>query len=318
MDVLRTPAERFVGLEDFPFEPHHATLGGGLQLHYVDTGPAAGETVVLLHGQPTWSYLYRHVIPVLADRGYRVMAPDLIGYGRSDKPASRSDYSVRAHIGWLHEWFTQLDLNGVTLVAQDWGGPLGLGVLRRDPTRFARVVATNTVLHTADESLQGALTWACHSDADGHVVVEPSLLDYQRMTQELGAFRPSLFVQGATVTDVSSAALAAYDAPFPDETYCAGARQLPLLMGLTPGSSCARENQKTLAALADWKGPFLTAFSDCDPSTNGWQHVFQALIPGSVGQLHRTITDAGHFVQEDKGAVLGQIVAQFMSDNPIP
>jgi haloalkane dehalogenase len=318
MDVLRTPAECFDGLEDFPFEPHYATVGRGVQLHYVDVGPVTGQTVVLLHGQPTWSYLYRHVIPVLADQGFRIIAPDLIGFGRSDKPIRRTDYSVRAHIGWLHGLFTQLDLNAVTLVVQDWGGPIGLGVLRRDPTRFARVLATNTVLHTADHALRGALTWACHTDVDGRVGVEPSLLDYQRMTQELETFRPSLFVQGATVSDLPPAVLDAYDAPFPDETYCAGARQLPLLMGLSPGSGCARENQKTLAALASWTGPLLTAFSDSDPSTNGWQHVLQARMPGSAGQAHQTIAHAGHFVQEDRGAELGPVVARFMRDNPLP
>ncbi|HEX3793786.1 MAG TPA: haloalkane dehalogenase [Acidimicrobiales bacterium] len=318
MEVLRTPRSRFDDLADFPFDPAFITLRDELQMHYVEAGPVDGEPVVLLHGQPTWSYLYRHVMPVLAEHGFRALAPDLIGYGQSDKPASRSAYSVRNHIGWLHEFFEQLDLEGVTMVVQDWGGPVGLAVLARDPDRMARVVATNTVLHTADRSLEGALTWACHSDSTGHVVVESALLDYQRLTQELPEFHPSLFVQGATVSEVGDEALAAYDAPFPDETYCAGPRQLPLLMGLSPGSSCARQNQKTLAALAGFDRPFLTAFSDSDPSTAGWERIFQERIPGTAGQAHTTIAGAGHFVQEDQGTELGRIVVQFARDNPIP
>jgi haloalkane dehalogenase len=316
MQCLRTPEERFADLPDFPFTPHYEELSGGLRMHHVDEGPPRGEVIVLLHGQPTWSYLYRTMIPVLSARGHRVIAPDLIGFGRSDKPTRRTDHSIRAHITWLAELFDALALTDITLVVQDWGGPFGLGVLSRQPERFRRVVATNTVLHTADPSLAGQLTWACHAMPDGTVAVEPSLLDYQRITQEVYPFLPSLFVQGATVRDLSDAELAAYDAPFPDETFCAGPRQLPLLMGLTPGSACARQNRRTMEALASFDRPFLTAFSDGDPSTRGWERIFEEYVPGAAGQAHCLIGGAGHFLQEDKGPELALGVARFMGGDP--
>jgi haloalkane dehalogenase len=316
MDVVRTPDQRFADLPDYPFEPHYVTVGSSLRMHYVDTGPGDGEPVLLLHGQPTWSFLYRKVIPVLASAGYRAIAPDLIGFGRSDKPTQRAAYSVQAHTQWLLDFLEAVDLTGITLVVQDWGGPIGLGALARVPERFARVVAANTVLHTADASLAGALRWACHSLPDGRVALEPALLDYQRLTQELPDFRPSLFVQGATEGDVPPRVLDAYDAPFPDEAYCAGARQFPVLMGLTPGSECARQNRRTLTALQSFTRPFLTAFSDGDPSTQGWADVLRAGTPGAAGQPHTVIAGAGHFLQEDKGAELGQVIASFVTARP--
>jgi haloalkane dehalogenase len=317
MEFARTPEECFADLTDYPFEPHYRTLECGLRLHYVDVGPPDGEPIVLLHGQPTWSYLYRTVIPVLVANGYRAIAPDLIGFGRSDKPTSRTEYSVRAHTRWLSELLDYAAPTNVTLVVQDWGGPFGLGVLARHPEQFARVVAANTVLHTADPSLAGALEWACHATADGRVVLEQALVDYQRMTQELPEFQPSLFVQGATRHDVAPDVLNGYDAPFPDESYCAGARQLPLLMGLTPGSQCARQNQRTLDALKEFRRPFLTAYSDGDPSTRGWEAVLRQAVPGAEGQDHVVITEAGHFLQEDQGPQLGQAIVAFARANPL-
>jgi haloalkane dehalogenase len=293
------------------------TLRDGVQMHYVDEGPPGGQPVLLLHGQPTWSYLYRTVIPVLTAAGLRAIAPDLIGFGRSDKPTSRADYTVRSHTAWLGELVDQLELTAVTLVAQDWGGPIGLGVLARAPHRFGRVVAANTALHTADASLAGALAWPCHSTPEGDVVVAQSLLDYQRMTQELPHLQPSLFVQGATVGEVDADVLAAYDAPFPDESCCAGARQFPLLMGLTPGSAAARQNRRTMEALGAFDGPFLTSFSDGDPSTAGWDTVLQRLVPGARQQPHAVVHGAGHFLQEDKGPEFGAVIARFVEDNPL-
>ncbi len=279
---------------------------------YVEDGPRNGEPVLLLHGQPTWSYLYRAVLPVLASRGLRAIAPDLIGFGRSDKPAARPAYTVRAHTAWVAELVTGLELSSATLVVQDWGGPLGLGALVKDPSRFARIVATNTALHTAEAGRSGQLEWACHSTDDGNVAVEPMLLDYQRMTQEVTPFRPSLFVQGATMTDLPDDVCAAYDAPFPDEAHCAGPRQLPLLMGLTPHSAGARHNRKILDHLASAPQPLLTAFSDGDPGTRGWEGVLQAEAAGAAGQPHCTIAGAGHFVQEDRGPELASVIADFV------
>jgi haloalkane dehalogenase len=316
MDVVRTPDERFTDLPGYPFEPRYVAVGSGLRMHYVDEGPLSGPTVLLLHGQPTWSYLYRTVIPVLVAGGCRAIAPDLIGFGRSDKPAARTDYSVRGHTRWLSEFIQAIDLTDATLVVQDWGGPVGLGALARAPERFRGVVAANTVLHTADPSLAGALGWACHTTGDGLVAVEPALLDYQRMTQEIVDFQPSLFVQGATQSEVPQEVLDAYDAPFPDELSCAGARQFPVLMGLTAGSECARQNRRTLDALSSFRRPFLTAFSDGDPATQGWDAVLRAAVPGAAGQSHRVIAGAGHFLQEDRGPELGQTIIDFLAANP--
>jgi haloalkane dehalogenase len=248
--------------------------------------------------------------------GLRVVAPDMIGYGRSDKPTRRADYSVRGHIDTLVELLGALDLGAVTLVVQDWGGPVGLGAARRVPERMARLVAANTALHTASPELAGQLAWACHSNDDGTVAIESALLDYQRMTQELSPFSPGLFVQGASATTLSDQVCAAYDAPFPSEEFCAGARQLPLLMGLTPNSAAARENAKIFDFLAASHLPLLTAFSDGDPSTRGWESVLQVSTPGAQGQAHCTIAGAGHFLQEDQGPALAAAIIDVVERTP--
>ena len=316
VQIVRTPEERFRDLPGFPFTPRRAELPDGLGMHYVDEGPADAEVVLLLHGQPTWSYLYRTVVARLAELGLRAVAPDLIGFGRSDKPLDRAAYTVQAHVDWLAQFVATLGLSGVTLVVQDWGGPLGLGLLDAAPGLTRRVVAANTVLHTADPALAGRLAWPCHANPDGTVTVAQMLLDYQRLTQELTPFRPSLFVQGATVSDVPDAVLAAYDAPFPDEGFCAGPRQLPLLMGLTPDSACARLNRRTMQTLAAFDGPFVTAFSDGDPATRGWAEVLQAHVPGAAGQAHVTIANGGHFLQEDCGPRLADVIARVVGATP--
>jgi haloalkane dehalogenase len=317
MDFVRTPDRRFNDLVGYPFDPRYVDLSDGLRMHYVDEGPRGGEPVLLLHGQPTWSYLYRTMIPILAAQGLRAVAPDMIGFGRSDKPTVRSEYSVRRHTDWLLELITKLSLHRITVLVQDWGGPIGLGALAAEPSRFSRVVASNTALHTADPALAGQLEWDCHADAEGNVVVEPTLLDYQRMTQEVSPFRPSLFVQGATASNLSDEVCGGYDAPFPDEPSCAGARQLPLLMGLTPNSAAARHNRRILEYLGSAAQPLLTAFSDGDPGTRGWDGVLQDRAKGAVGQAHRTIGGAGHFVQEDRGATLAEAILEFVGSNPL-
>ena len=316
MERLRTPDARFAELPGFPFMPRYAELPDGLRMHYVDEGPRDGETVLLLHGQPTWSYLYRTTAARLAALGLRVVAPDLIGFGRSDKPAARTAHSVRAHVDWLAAFVHSAGLDGITAVVQDWGGPLGLGVLAGEPARFRRVVAANTALHTAGPELAGRLAWACHSGDDGAMTVEPALLDYQRLTQELTPFRPSLFVQGATASVPPHDVLAGYDAPFPSEDFCAGPRQLPLLMGLTPSSACARLNVRTMYVLSRFARPFLTAFSDGDTATAGWAEVLQSHVPGARGLQHPTIAGAGHFLQEDRGQALADVIAGFVGSTP--
>ena len=316
MELVRTPEERFADLPGFPYEPRYADLPAGIRMHHVDVGPPGAETVLLLHGQPTWGYLYRAVIEGLTGRGLRAVVPDLIGFGRSDKPLARTAHSIQAHVEWITQFADLLGLTRLTLVVQDWGGPLGLGLMTARPGLVRRVVASNTALHTADASLAGRLAWACHATAEATVTVEPALLDYQRLTQELMPLQPSLFVQGATASTVPDAVLAAYDAPFPDERFCAGPRQLPLLMGLTPSSACARLNRRTMEALARFEGPFLTAFSDGDPGTGGWAEVLQAHVPGAAGLTHVTIRGAGHFVQEDRGAELADAVATLVAATP--
>jgi haloalkane dehalogenase len=285
-------------------------------MHYVDEGPRDGEVVLLLHGQPTWSFLYRIVIERLSALGLRAVAPDLIGFGRSDKPVERTAHTVRAHVGWLTDFVHATGLRGVTAVVQDWGGPFGLGVLAAEPERFRGAVAANTALHTADPELAGRLFWTCHANDDGSVTVEQTLLDYQRLTQEVVPFRPSLFLQGATVSELGTSVLAAYDAPFPSEAFCVGPRQLPLLMGLTPGSACARLNRRTLTALGRLDLPFLTAFSDGDPGTAGWAEVLQSHVPGAAGRGHVTLAGAGHFLQEDRGRELADVIARFVATTP--
>jgi haloalkane dehalogenase len=311
--VLRTPDVRFDHLPGHPFEPRYVTLPGGLRMHYVDEVAGAGaETVLLLHGQPTWSYLYRSVVARLVERGLRAVAPDLIGFGRSDKPVAPTAHSVKAHVDWTAQFTEALGLEGVTLVVQDWGGPIGLGALAVRPVLARRVVATNTALHTADASLAGRLAWPVHDNGDGSVTVDQMLLDYQRLTQDLTPLRPSLFVQGATVSDVPAAVLSAYDAPFPDDSYAAGPRRLPALMGTTPHSECARINRGSVESLRASGLPLLTAFSDGDPGTAGWAEVLAEWIPGAAGRRHVSIAGAGHFLQEDRGPELADVVAEFV------
>ena len=317
MDVLRTPDHRFVDLPAFPFEPHYVeVVAEGLEplrMHFVDEGPRVGPVALLLHGQPTWSYLYRHVIPVLVDSGVRVIAPDLIGYGRSDKPTFGPDYTFARHIEWVRSLVTGLDLRDITLVAQDWGGPIGLSVLAAEPDRFSRVVAANTILHTADPALADRLTWAVHGLGEGRVVLEESLVDYLLYTQRAPELVASLFVGGATTTELSTEVLAAYDAPFPDGSYTAGMRQMIALLPLTRNDVGARIGRRTMRALEAWDKPFVTAYSADDPATRGWETVFQERVPGAKGQPHVTIAGAGHFLQEDAGAELGQVVAELIA-----
>jgi haloalkane dehalogenase len=314
--ILRTPDECFADLPGYPFEPHYAeVVAEGLEpirMHYVDEGPADGPVALLLHGQPTWSYLYRKVVPVLVEQGIRVIAPDNIGFGRSDKPADATDYTFARHIEWTHSLVTQLDLTDITLVAQDWGGPIGFSVLAADPDRFARVVAANTILHTADPGLAGKVEWAVHGEGESRVVIEEGLLDYLLYTQRAPELRASDFVGAATTKPLAPEVLAAYDAPFPDPSLTAGLRQMTALLPLTRNDPGARIGRRTMRALEEWERPFVTCYSDGDPATRGWETVFQERVPGAAGSSHHTIEDAGHFLQEDAGAQLGRVVAEAM------
>ncbi|MGH9016769.1 MAG: haloalkane dehalogenase [Acidimicrobiales bacterium] len=320
MEVARTPDERFVDLPGYGFPPCYVEVGsmaaGPLRMHYVEAGPPDADPVVLLHGQPTWSYLYRRVIEKVAAAGHWVIAPDLIGFGRSDKPTDRFAYTFAHHVDWVAGFVEALDLRRISLVVQDWGGPIGLAVLARSPERFARVVASNTILHTADPALEGRIRWAAHGLGESRVVLEEALVDYVALTQRAPVLRAGDFVAFATASAVAPEVLAAYDAPFPDERYQAGMRQFPSLIPLTRNDPGAAINRATWDVLERFEGPFVTAFSDGDMAIAGWDTVFQERIPGARGQAHTVITGAGHFVQEDKGPELADVIVAFLEATP--
>jgi haloalkane dehalogenase len=294
MDVLRTPDDRFANLPGYPFAPHYVTVGDGLRVHYVDEGPRGVPAVLMLHGEPSWSYLYRKMIRRVAAAGHRVVAPDLVGFGRSDKPVRREDYTYQRHVDWMHAVIEALDLRGITLVCQDWGGLIGLRLVAEHPDRFWRVVAANTFLPTGDRP------------------AGPAFLAWQKYSQETPDFHVGGIVRGGCVTDLAPEIVAAYDAPFPDDRYKAGARQFPLLVPTSPEDPAARRNREAWETLARWERPFLTAFSDSDPITAGADRILQQAIPGAKGQPHTTITGAGHFLQEDKGEELAEVVQRFI------
>lgn len=287
MEALTTPDERFEDLVGFPFEPRYTDIddgqGGMLHMHHVTAGPPDGRIVLLLHGEPSWSYLYRRMIPPLAEAGLRPMAPDLIGFGKSDKPAARSDYTYQRHVDWAKAWCEAQDLDRAVLFCQDWGGLIGLRLVAEMPERFSAVAAANTGLPTGDHPPTEAFDqWLSYS-------------------QTVSEFPVGRVVNGGCVTELSDDVVAAYEAPFPDETYKAGARAFPALVPVTPDDPASAANRAAWESLMTWERPFLTLFSDSDPITAGVDGVFQKRIPGAAGQPHDTIKGAGHFLQEDQG-----------------
>jgi haloalkane dehalogenase len=300
MDTLRTPDGRFENLPAYTFAPHYVDVpdadGGSLRVHYLDEGPRQGPAVLLLHGEPSWSYLYRTMIPVLTAAGLRCIAPDLVGFGRSDKPAAREDYTYQRHVDWMRAaLFNELDLRGVTLVGQDWGGLIGLRLVAENEDRFDRVVAANTFLPTGDRD------------------PGPAFLAWQKYSQEVPEFPTGRIVSGGCVTTLPDSVIAAYDAPFPDQTYTAGARAFPLLVPTRPDDPASAANRAAWEVLSRWTKPVLTAFSDQDPITRGADRYLQSQIPGAAGQAHTTIAGGGHFLQEDKGDELAAVVAAFVA-----
>lgn len=293
MTVLRTPDDRFAVLPGYAFAPHYLDADG-LRVHYVDEGPRDARPVLMLHGEPSWSYLYRKMIPIVTAAGHRVIAPDLIGFGRSDKLAAREEYTYQRHVDWMRTVLTGLDLRDVTLMCQDWGGLLGLRLVAEHPERFARVVAANTFLPTGDTP------------------AGPAFLAWRKYSQETPRFHVGGIVQGGSATTLPPEVVAAYDAPFPDDTYTAGARQFPLLVPITPDDPAAAANRAAWDVLRRFEKPFLTAYSDRDPVTAGSDVLLQREIPGAKGQPHRTISGGGHFLQEDCGAELARVVVEFI------
>jgi haloalkane dehalogenase len=299
MEVYRTPDDRFNQLPGFGWPPSYADVpdgdGGTLRMAYVDAGPADAPVALLLHGEPSWSFLYRHVIRVLSEAGVRCVAPDLVGFGRSDKPLASSDHTFARHVEWVRALaFDHLDLSDVTLVGQDWGGLIGLRLVAEHPERFARVVAANTGLPTGDFDMP-KIWWMFHD-----AVAKAPVLDVGRL------------VAAGCVRGMADEVRAAYDAPFPTEESKAGPRVMPTLVPVRPDDPAAPANRLAWTALGEWQRPFLTAFSDSDPITGGMDGILQQHVPGAGGLEHPTIADAGHFLQEDAGDDLGALVAAFI------
>ena len=294
MEILRTPDECFAALPGYAFPPTSVQVGE-LRVHLVDTGPRQGPTVLLLHGEPSWSYLYRTMIPVLVEGGCRVVAPDLVGFGRSDKPARREDYTYLRHVEWMRGVLDAVGLRDITLFCQDWGGLIGLRLLADEPERFARVVAANTGLPTGDRPATEAF------------------LAWRRYSQETPHFHVGGIVKGGCVRDLEPEVVAAYDAPFPDDSYTAGARQFPVLVPVSPDDPAAAANRAAWKVLERWDRPFLCAFSDSDPVTRGADRMFRSRVPGTRALEHPVIQGAGHFLQEDAGPELARIVLRLVA-----
>jgi len=319
MQCQRTPEERFEDLADYPFQPHYLqvddTEGRELRIHYLDEGAPNGDVVLLLHGQPVWSYLYRYMIPPLVEAGFRVIAPDFVGFGRSDKPTKIEDYTYARHVAWMSDWFLQMDLAGVTVFLQDWGSLIGLRLVAAFPERFDGVVLANGGLPTGaiPEEFSDLLKQAYKDlpvveakdldarfrDTDGI----PGMLYWRKFCAE----GSEILRPGNAVIDsigkyrqFSDAELEAFNAPYPDETYAAGVRRFPSLVPLFPDDAEAEENKAAWEVLKQFDKPFMCAFSDDDPVTAGGDKPFLKHVPGCNGVKHRTISSAGHFLQHEQ------------------
>lgn len=301
MKLLRTPDERFENLPGYPFKPNYVE-SDGVRIHYVDEGSRDAENVLLMHGEPTWSYLYRRMIPLVVDAGYRAVAPDLVGFGRSDKPTEMSDHTYRKHIDWMKGLIIKVDLENITLFCQDWGALIGLRLAVEDDItdRFARIVLSNGGLPVskAMKNAEAFMQWR----------------EFSQTTPKINVGR---LVQGGTSSKISKEVKLAYDAPFPEDSYKAGVRVLPALVPITPDDPEDKPNMQAFEKYKKWTKPFLTCFSDSDPITRGGDKLFQKHVPGAKSQQHVTISGSGHFVQEDKGEELAHLIIKFIKENPL-
>jgi len=299
MHVLRTPDERFANLPGFPFAPHYVEIpdgeGGTLRVHHLDEGPRDGRVVLLMHGNPSWSFLWRKMIPPIVAAGYRCVAPDLVGLGRSDKPSRLEDYSVERHVEWMRAaLLDRLDLRDVNLVCQDWGGIVGLRLVAEHPQRFASVVAANTGMPT------------------GQTPVSEDLRKWPEIARQMPEFPVGRMVSMGCTGGLTDAEIAAYDAPFPDESYKAAAKSFPALIPITPDNPAVPDQLRAWESLDRFDRPLLCAFSDMDPFNKGGNKALEKRVPGAQGQAHTTITGGGHFLQEDRGAEVAQVVVAFL------
>ncbi|MFX0138856.1 MAG: haloalkane dehalogenase [Candidatus Hodarchaeota archaeon] len=297
MKLLRTPDEMFENLPDFPFKPNYVEIDG-IRIHYVDEGPRDAEIVLLMHGEPSWSFLYRHMIPILVKAGYRTVAPDLVGFGRSDKPTEKTDHTYSKHVEWMSKWVNMLDLKNITLFCQDWGSLIGLRVAIENQERFSRIILSNGGLPTGEQRTTEAV------------------LNWRKFSRESPVFEIKNIIQTATTTKLTKEVLRGYEAPFPDDSYKAGARVMPSLIPISPDDPEHEANKKASELFKQWNKPFLTVFSDSDPVTRGGERFWQKYVPGAQGQNHTIIKNAGHFVQEDKGPELANLIVEFIKKNP--
>jgi len=303
MQTLRTPDERFADLPDYRFAPNYVDVsdqdGGTLRVHYLDEGPAHAAPILCMHGEPSWSYLYRKLIPLLVAAGHRLIAPDLVGFGKSDKPSEQSDYTFARHVAWMQEAIIDhLDLSRATLFGQDWGGLIGLRLVAENPDRFDRVIIGNTGLPT------------------GEGTPSEAFMAWQKFSQTTPVFDVGAIVNGGTVTQLTAAEITAYDAPFPDDSFKQGARIFPTLVPTQPDDPAAEANKAAWEVLKKWTKPLITCFSDSDPITAGGDARFLKLVPGAHGQPHVTVANAHHFFQEDAAPQLAQIIIDAMATNP--
>jgi haloalkane dehalogenase len=299
MQTLRTADERFVGLPEFPYSPNYCEVsdqdGGTLRVAWVEDGPADGNPVLMLHGEPSWSFLYRRMMPILAAAGHRVICPDLVGFGRSDKPTRIGDHTYARHVEWMRAVaFDVLNLQQVTLVGQDWGGLIGLRLAAEHPDRFARIVVANTGLPTGDLPMP-EIWWS-----------------FRKVIQGAPEIEVGRFVEAGCVRPVTDAVRAAYDAPFPDDSYCAGPRAMPGLVPTTPDDPASAANRAAWKALCDSTTPMLVAFTDRDPITGPMGAIFAGRMRGAHGFDHPVIANAGHFLQEDAGEELAEAIIRFL------
>lgn len=333
MQILRTPDECFEKLPDYPFSPHYTEVedgeGGSLRIHHVDEGPRDAPIVLCMHGQPSWSYLYRHMIPLLVDAGLRVLAPDLVGYGRSDKPAALEDYSYNRQVEWFCAWLIANDVRGATLVGQDWGGLIGLRVVAQNPERFDRVVVANTALpvppEVSPELVEEVRRFRAEAPTPSMLEVmealqrnEPERMPanfayWQKWCWESEDLPVSVAIAGSVDgRTLAPEEVAAYEAPFPTPEYKMGPRAMPSHVPMLPDDPSVPANRRAWEVFHKWEKPLLCAFSSNDPVTAGGDQPFRERVPGAAGQPHVTIEGGGHFLQEGRARELSEVIANFV------